>query len=92
MRHIILLATLVSASACESTYHPEYHPVTVTDVHQSWNGGVTTVGGYTPAYATPTQPVPRAMATAGVTTFAPGQPIVIQEPALADPEVVFRGR
>src|SRR5260221_8199639 len=48
----MLAGFAVASCACTSTYHPEYHPVTVTEVHQSVsasgvahtpvaNGGVT---------------------------------------------------
>ena len=57
MRLIIaLIAVIASNVACTSTYHPEYHPVTVTTVHQA--GAV-------------------------------AQPIVVEQPVLADPNVVF---
>ena len=64
---IILIAATFASLACESTYHPEYHPVTVTTVHQAWSGGAPVV----------------------VTPAPPAQPIVIEQPTLADPQVVF---
>jgi hypothetical protein len=35
MSKLVIALALTSVVACESTYHPEYHPVTVTEVHQS---------------------------------------------------------
>jgi hypothetical protein len=43
-----IIAGAIALSACTSTYHPEYHPVTVTTVHQSTSGAVLTT---TPATA-----------------------------------------
>ena len=31
---VLVLVALVAAPACTSTYHPEYHPVTVTTYEQ----------------------------------------------------------
>ena len=61
---------VLATCACTSTYHPEYHPVTVTEVHQSVSAnGVAHTPGAT-----------------GVT------PLVVQQPQLADPNIVFNGR
>jgi hypothetical protein len=56
----LLLLACFALVACTQTYHPEYHPVTVTTVHQ---GGA-----------------------------APPGPLVIQDPALADPNAFFIAR
>lgn len=80
MSRIILLVSLASAFGCESTYHPEYHPVTVTTVHQAWSGAPVTV---TPVTNAPLGVVPLVVS-------GQAQPIVVQQPVLADPEVVFR--
>ncbi len=77
MQRIIIAALLIGAPACESTYHPEYHPVTVTTVHQAWSSPGTTVVA---------QPAAVSVAPVGVVP----QPIVITEPPLANPEVFFR--
>lgn len=69
---IIVLAALLGA--CTSTYHPEYHPVTVTTVQQTTNA---------PVEVETNRPVVVAPA-------ASAPPIVVPAPALADPNVVFR--
>ncbi len=75
-----LFALAAALAACTSTYHPEYHPVTVTSVNQTYSAPV----AVTPA---------PAGATASPVTVIPAQaptPLVVPEPALADPNVVFR--
>ncbi len=59
----LFIAACAATGACTSTYHPEYHPVTVTTVHETVS----------------TQTTPTSVT-----------PIVVQEPQLADPEVVFK--
>lgn len=81
MHHIPLAMVLVGVTACTSTYHPEYHPVTVTSVHQDYAGAPVTVSPSTGAGAASPVVVVPAQAT---------QPLVVPEPALADPNVVFR--
>jgi len=74
-----LLALAAALAACTSTYHPEYHPVTVTSVNQTYSAPVAVA----PAPAT---------TTASPVTVIPAQaaaPLVVPEPALADPGVVF---
>ncbi len=34
-RTLLFITACIASSACTSTYHPEYHPVTVTTIHQS---------------------------------------------------------
>ncbi len=71
-RNLLVLGALLGG--CTSTYHPEYHPVTVTSVHQ------TTVA-------------PVSVSTNGPVTVMPAPtvtPLVIPEPQLASPDVVFR--
>ena len=34
MRALVLLSAAMSLAACTSTYHPEYHPVTLTNYEQ----------------------------------------------------------
>lgn len=81
MHRIIIAALLIGAPACESTYHPEYHPVTVTTVHQAWNApGVTAVVAQ-PASVSTVSVVP-----VGVSP----QPIVVTQPSLANPDVFFQ--
>ena len=53
-----ILAGAVMLVGCTSTYHPEYHPVTVTHIV--------------------------------VAPAANAQPVVVAQPALADPDVVFK--
>ncbi len=59
---MLILVLCGALCACTETYHPEYHPVSVTTIHQSSNGP------------------------------AGGTPLVVSEPVLADPELVFRSR
>ena len=35
MRSSLILGFMISLSACTETYHPEYHPVTVTTFSQN---------------------------------------------------------
>ena len=35
---IAVVLGALAAMACTSTYHPEYHPVTVTTIHQTTSG------------------------------------------------------
>ena len=56
-----IVAGAVVLVGCTSTYHPEYHPVTVTTVQQTSNA----------PNASPPQ-------------------LVVPQPALADPDVVFK--
>ena len=83
MSRIPLVVLLASALGCESTYHPEYHPVTVTTVHQAWSGAPVTITPVTPMVNNTA-----VVAHGGVMPLQP--PIVIEQPVLADPEVVFR--
>ena len=77
MRNVVV-ALCASIVACTDTYHPEYHPVTVTTVNQSMN---------TPAVITmPQAHAATVVAPTGVT------PIVVEQPALADPNVFFGAR
>ena len=77
MRNVVV-ALCASIVACTDTYHPEYHPVTVTTVNQSMNTPTVIT---TPQAATTT-----VVAPTGVT------PIVVEQPALADPNVFFGAR
>jgi ABC-type uncharacterized transport system auxiliary subunit len=45
---VLVLAACASPCACTQTYHPEYHPVTVTTVHQSVSAQAVTPAGITP--------------------------------------------
>jgi hypothetical protein len=74
MRNLVI-ALCASIVACTDTYHPEYHPVTVTTVNQSLN---------TPTVIAP--PAAVIAAPSGVT------PIVVTQPALADPNLFFGAR
>jgi hypothetical protein len=66
MRHLsprlLALAALCALPACSSNYHPEYHPVAVSNFSQniaypaSQNGA----GVVSPVYVLPASPVPQA--------------------------------
>lgn len=51
-----IFAGALMLAACTSTYHPEYHPVTVTNVQQSSSGAVLTAPATAPTGVTVQQP------------------------------------
>ena len=54
MRCLFVIALAVTALVgCTDTYHPEYHPVTVSTVSQNISYPVTVQSGVAPASATP---------------------------------------
>ena len=57
----LIPAALLAALGCSSTYHPEYHPVTVTHFSQNISGGAAT-----PVYIAPPPPVVVVPAAAAV--------------------------
>lgn len=75
-----LLVIFAPLCGCTSTYHPEYHPVTVTTVDQVTNAPVEISSGPSASNGAPVVVAPAHSAP----------PLVVPEPALADPEVVFR--
>jgi hypothetical protein len=55
----IALAASLSLAACTSTYHPEYHPVTVTSYEQHVSGAALGVSQPGPVLSAPApQPPP----------------------------------
>ncbi len=75
MRYLILIACGVLSAACSSTYHPEYHPVTVTQVSQDLSYPVTVNSG--PAASTTEQqrsPVVIVQPVAPAPIAAPARP------------------
>ena len=50
---VLILALCAAPLACTQTYHPEYHPVTVTTVSQSTNAEVVAPARAAPAGVTP---------------------------------------
>jgi len=71
-RHLVPV-TLLGLVACSSSYHPEYHPVTVSNFSQNVSYPVS-VGGAVERPA------------AAVTPPTPVQPSVVIVPAIAAPE------
>jgi hypothetical protein len=52
-RPLALAAAALAVAACTSTYHPEYHPVTVTSYEQHVTGAPPTTGARGAATAAP---------------------------------------
>ena len=77
MDRISLSLAAIALTACTSTYHPEYHPVTTTTITQT--------------SSSPAEGGPRAGAQRpGVVVVpAPSQPIVVQSAPPASPEEFF---
>jgi hypothetical protein len=78
MDRISLSLAAIALTACTSTYHPEYHPVTTTTIT-------------TQTYGSPAQAGPHAgAAPQGVVVVpAPGQPVIVQSAPAASPEAFF---
>ena len=59
MLRLVALAGLLALAACTSTYHPEYHPVSINNVEQNLaypvtvNGGGATAQRSGPVYVVP---------------------------------------
>lgn len=54
MRGLFILSFLIALSACTDTYHPEYHPVTVSNFSQNIAYPVNVQSGMpAPSSATP---------------------------------------
>lgn len=60
VRPILALAGTLALAACTSTYHPEYHPVSVNNVSQDLSYPVVVNNGTTPATQAPVYVVPGA--------------------------------
>jgi hypothetical protein len=63
VRPIIAVFTVVALAACSSSYHPEYHPVTVSNFSQNIAYPVSVHGGTAsieraPVYVAPPAPGP----------------------------------
>jgi len=72
VRRMILVGLGMSLAACSSSYHPEYHPVSVNEVTQNFAYPVTVNGGPAPA-------------SRGPVYVTPGAPAVVAGPPLAPP-------
>jgi hypothetical protein len=63
MRSIVTVSLALSLAACSSSYHPEYHPVTVTNVSQNlaYPTPTSANGDRVPIYVVPSAPAPVVM-------------------------------
>ncbi len=82
MRLIAVLLLVAPLVACGNSYHPEYHPVTVSNIQQSYSSPVYVEGT--------TRPVVVAPAPAGA--VAPSQQPIVLGPITPEPPPGFFDR
>jgi len=73
MRTAILLVLALPLLHCGNSYHPEYHPVTVTNVSQSYSSPVHVGGGGVPQPVT-VMPAPQTQPPIVVGPVTPEPP------------------
>jgi len=74
MRTTITLLLALPLFACGNSYHPEYHPVTVTNVSQSYSSSVHVGGGGGAPQPVTVMPAPQTQPPIVIGPYTPEPP------------------